>query len=208
MGFHVTGTFTGTAHAELTPLPFPEPRPIEFYDGATVNGSFSLNVVNPYFQVGGDNYAYFFNGPGSSMSVSYDIKGVHFDYSTDMAVILLDQGTGPHPLDAVTIATDFIPKYQGASFQWAGAPGSLFDAFDPNSLRLDGAGPMEFSAYFANADAKIRVSVDVAPGGWSFDTTSPVPEVSSAVMLLVGVAVLALWHAARRSGVRPRWRRA
>ena len=195
MGFHVTGSFTGTAHAELLPLPFPEPRPIEFYDGATVTGSFSLDVVNPYFQVGGDNYAYFFNGPGSSMSVSYDIKGVHFDYSSDMAVILLDKGTGPQALDTVAIGTDFIPKYQGAIFQWAAAPGSLFDALDPNSLRLDGVGPMAFGAYFANADAKIRVSVDVAPDGWSFDT-SPVPELSSAVMLLAGLAVLALWRAA------------
>jgi len=198
MGFHVTGSFTGTAHAELLPLPFPEPRPIEFYDGATVTGSFSLNVVNPYFQVGGDNYAYFFNGPGSSMTVSYDIKGVHFDYSSDMAVILLDKGTGPTPSDTVMIATDFIPKYQGAIFQWAAAPGSLFDPFDPNSLRLDATAPIAFSAYFANADAKIRVSVDVAPDGWSFDTTSPVPELSSAVMLLVGLAVLALWRAVAR----------
>jgi len=197
MGFHVTGTFTGTAHAELLPLPFPEPRPIEFYDGATVTGSFSLNVMNPYFQVGGDNYAYFFNGPGSSMSVSYDIKGVHFDYSSDMAVILLDQFTMPQPSDAVTIATDFIPKYQGASFQWSAAPGSLFDPFDPNSLRLDGVAPIAFSAYFANADAKIRVGVDVAPDGWSFDT-SPVPEASSAVLLLVGFALLAVWRVIRR----------
>jgi len=193
----VTGTFTGTAHAELLPLPFPEPRPIEFYDGATVTGSFSLNVMNPYFQVGGDNYAYFFNGPGSSMSVSYDIKGVHFDYSSDMAVILLDQFTMPQPSDAVTIATDFIPKYQGASFQWSAAPGSLFDPFDPNSLRLDGVAPIAFSAYFANADAKIRVGVDVAPDGWSFDT-SPVPEASSAVLLLVGFALLAVWRVIRR----------
>jgi len=208
MGFHVTGTFTGTAHAELTPLPFPPPRPIEFYDGATVTGSFSLNVVNPYFQVGGDNYAFFFNGPGSSMTMSYDIKGVRFDYSSDMSVILLGQATLPHPSDVVVIATDFDPKYQGAAFEWDAAPGSLFDPFDPNSLRLDGAGPIEFSAYFANAEAKIRVDVEVAQGDWTFDTTTPVPEVSSAAMMLAGVAVLALGHAARRSGLRPRRRRA
>ncbi len=198
MGFHVKGSFTGTAHAELLPLPFPESRPIEFYDGATVTGSFTLDVVNPYFQVGGDSYAYFYNGPGSSMTVSFDIKGVHFDYSSDKALILLDQFTVPQAMDAVTIATDFIPKYQGASFQWSGAPGSLFDPFDPNSLRLGGAGPSAFNAHFANADAKIDVSVIVATGGWHFDTTSPVPELSSAVMLLAGMAVLAAWRVVRR----------
>jgi hypothetical protein len=198
MGFHVTGTFTGTAHASYTAIPIPPPRPIEFYDGATVTGSFSLDVVNPYFQVGGDNYAYFFNGPGSSMTMSFDIKGVRFDYSSDMSVILLDNGPVSNPSDTVMVATDFHPKFQGASFQWMAAPGSLFDPFDPNTLRLDGAGPIGFDAYFANADAKIAVNVDVAPGGWTFDTTSPVPEVSSAAMLLAGMAVLLLWRVAVR----------
>ena len=194
MGFHVTGTFTGTAHAELLPLPFPEPRPIEFYEGATVTGSFSLNVVNPSFQVGGSDYAFFINGPGSSMTVSYEIKGVHFDYSSDASVIELDSGS---IVDSVSVLTDFIPKYQGASFGWTASHGSLFGAFDPNSLRLAPADSMVFGTGFANAEAKVVVGVDVAAGGWTFDT-SPVPEVSSAAMLLAGCALLAFWSAMRR----------
>ena len=197
MGFHVTGSFTGTAQAQLLPLPFPEPRPIEFYEGATVTGSFSLDVVNPSFQVGGADYAYFINGPGGSMSVSYDIKGVHFDYSSDAAVILLQGATTPGSSEMVSVSTDFMPKYQGAAFGWTASPGSLFDLLDPNSLRLDPAASITFDTGFANADAKVRVGVDVAADGWTFDT-SPVPEVSSAAMLLVGCAVLALWRAVHR----------
>ena len=42
-----TGSFTGIASAEQLPLNFPPPLPASYYDGATVTGTFDINVVAP-----------------------------------------------------------------------------------------------------------------------------------------------------------------
>jgi len=62
--FYLSGSFPATAQAETLPLKLRRPRPESFYDGAPVSGSFALNLPDPQFQVGGDGFAYFWNGNG------------------------------------------------------------------------------------------------------------------------------------------------
>jgi hypothetical protein len=188
MAFHVSGSFSGIVHADALPLPFPPPRPIGYYDGAAVNGTFSVNLVAPHFQVGGDGYAYFVNGDGGAFSLSYDIRDEHFSYSADHSVIELRNPAGPSGMQSATFLTDFMPKYLGGWFDLIAPPDSLFSGLDVNTLHLDpGATPI-FKTSFADAPAGIRVEVEV--GAVHFDA-APVPEPSTVTMLLVGCVLMA-----------------
>jgi len=196
MAFHVSGSFSGIAHASELPLPFPAPRPIGYYDGSAVTGTFSLDVVNPTFQVGGTGYAYYVNGPGSSYSVTYDIKDQHFAYTADASVILLDNPAGGAGGQSATFLTDFIPKYQGAIFSFTGMSGSLFTGLDPSSLHLDSSALPEFGTAFANAAEKIWVGVEVS--AVHFDAAA-VPEPTTVAMLLAGCLLMACFARRRAS---------
>ena len=188
MAFHVSGSFSGIVHASELPLPFPAPRPIGYYDGAAITGTFSIDVVNPTFQVGGADYAYYVNGPGSMFSLAYDIKDQHFSYSTDASVILLSDPAGSAGGQSATFLTDFMPKYEGGSFTLSGAASSLFSGLDPASLHLHPGEAIDFGTSFASSTEKIWVDVEVS--AVHFDAV-PVPEPATVAMLLVGFALMA-----------------
>jgi len=188
MAFHVSGSFSGIVHADALPLPFPPPRPVSYYDGAAVNGTFSVDLVAPHFQVGGDGYAYFVNGDGGAFSLGYDIRDEHFSYSAEHSVVLLLDPSGSSGMQSATFLTDFMPKYLGGWFELTATPGGLFSGLDVNTLHLDpGAAPI-FQTGFADSSAGIRVQVEV--GAVHFDPM-PVPELSTVNMLMVGCLVLA-----------------
>jgi len=194
MAFHVSGSFSGIVHAEALPLPFPPPRPVSYYDGAAVSGAFSVDLVAPHFQVGGDGYAYFVNGDGGAFSLSYDIRDEHFSYSAEHSVISLLDPSGSSGMQSATFLTDFMPKYLGGWFELVGPPGSLFSGLDVNTLHLDAAAPPIFNTRFADAPAGIRVEVEV--GTVHFDA-APVPEPATVAMLLVGCVLLACFRRLR-----------
>jgi hypothetical protein len=202
--FSLSGSFSGTVEATQLPLNFTPPLPEAYYDGAAITGSFAIEVPNPTFQTGGDNFAYYLNGSGGSLSLSYTIKDQHFDYAVgppDSSVILLNGASSPGSFQSAVFLTDFTPKYQGASFELSGP--ALFGGLDPNTLQFDPNAPPVFRTSFANAGAEMGFSVDVSQV--AFNATPPVPEPSTYALFMAGAALLA-WQQRRR--LRPGLRRA
>ena len=192
--FFIGGSFSGIAQAEQLPLGFPPPHPESYYDGAPITGSFEVFVPNPQPQSPGSGY--FLNTDGW-LSLSYTIKNETFSFfvgSPDPSsgslpsVILLQASSASSPVQSVSFLTDFVPKYDGASFQLTGPPGSLFDGLDANTLRFDPSHPPLFGTSFASASAEMQFSIDVTQV--SFRTLAPVPEPATTALLLAGVALL------------------
>lgn len=201
--FYLSGSFSGIAQADPLPLGFTPPRPESYYDGAPVTGTFSVFVPDPQFQTGGDDFAYFLNGNGGWLSLSYTIKDASFDFfvgtpdpssSNLPSVLLLQAPGGPSSFQSVLFLTDFMPKYQGASFELDGPAGSLFDQLDPATLRVDPAAPPTLVTSFSSADASMHVTIDV--GHAMFRTISPVPEPATGTLLIAGCALL-VWYRRR-----------
>jgi len=192
--FFIGGSFSGIAQAERLPLGFPPPHPESYYDGAPITGSFEVFVPNPQPQSPGSGY--FLNTDGW-LSLSYTVKNETFSFfvgSPDPAsgrlpsVILLQPPSPFSPMQSALFLTDFMPKYNGASFQLTGPPGSLFDGLDANTLRFDPSNPPLFGTSFASASAEMQFNVDVTQV--SYRTLTPVPEPTTAALLLAGIALL------------------
>lgn len=203
---HVSGSFSGIAQADPLPLGFEPPRPESYYDGAPVTGTFDAFVPDPQFQVGGADYAYFLNGNGGWLSLSYTIKDAHFSFFVGTpnppgaglpSVLLLIAPSASDPFQTVVFLTDFMPKYDGASFELRGPAGSLFDGLDASTLRFDAAAPPQFGTSFASSSAAMRIAVDV--GQVVFRTTA-VPEPGTCALMLAGLGAVGL---AARRGFRP-----
>ena len=205
-GFSISGSFSGIANADVLPLGSEPPRPESYYDGAAVSGTFELVVPAPQFQTGGSDFAYFLN-PGGLLALNYTIRDESFSFvvTSDAAadpatagVILLGASSPTNPLQTATFLTDFTPKYNGASFQLTGAPGSLFDGLDASTLHSPTSPPL-FATQFSSSVAQMHVMVDVSDVTFTGITpTVPVPEPASAALLAIGLVVLAGWSAARR----------
>ena len=202
-GFSISGSFSGIANADVLPLGSEPPRPESYYDGAAVTGTFELLVPAPQFQTGGSDFAYFLN-PGGLLALNYTIRDESFsfvvtsDAASDPAtagVILLGASSPTNPLQTATFLTDFTPKYNGASFQLSGAPGSLFDGLDASTLHSPTSPPL-FATQFSSSTALMHVMVDVSDV--TFAGVTPVPEPASAVMLAIGLVVLMLLEVRRR----------
>jgi hypothetical protein len=208
--FYLSGSFSGTAQAEGLPLNFTPPRPESFYDGAVVSGTFEVHVPDPQFQVGSDSHAYYLNGNGGWLSLTYDIKDARFQFRvdtppptfpTDASVILLTPALGADSFQSVMFLTTFMPKYDGASFQLRGPSGSLFDGLDATTLRFPTGTPPAFSTGFSSSEANMRVTVDVSQV--TFQNTSPVPEPGTTVLFLAGCCALLAWRKLYQRAFRP-----
>ena len=198
-GFSISGSFSGIANADVLPLGSEPPRPESYYDGAAVTGTFELTMPAPQFQTGGSDFAYFLN-PGGLLALNYTIRDESFSFvvTSDAAtsgVILLGASSPTNPLQTATFLTDFTPKYNGASFQLSGAPGSLFDGLDASTLHSPTSPPL-FATQFSSSIAQMHVTVDVSDV--TFASAAPVPEPASAVMLAIGLVVLMLLQVRRR----------
>jgi hypothetical protein len=202
---YVSGSFSGIAQADPLPLGFEPPRPESYYDGALVTGSFGAFVPDPQFQVGGADYAYFLNGNGGWLSLSYTIKDAHFDFFVGTpdpssaglpSVLLLNAPSDSNPFQTVLFLTDFMPKYDGASFELRGPAGSLFDGLDASTLRFDAANPPLFSTGFASSSAAMRIAVDVRQVVFQ---TTPVPEPETCALMLAGLGAVG-WAVRRGFG--------
>ncbi|HZE92785.1 MAG TPA: PEP-CTERM sorting domain-containing protein [Rhizobacter sp.] len=201
--FALSGSFSGTADATQLPLNFTPPHPESYYDGAPITGTFAVNVPDPQFQVGGDGYAYFLNGNGGTFSVSYTVKGQHFDYfvgspdpSTGQlpSIILLGQAPAPSTFQTALFLTDFMPKYQGASFELSDPNGALFSHLDAGTLHVDPNAPPAFHTSFANASAEMAFSIDI--NKLIYQLAPPVPEPATHVLFAAGCGLLA-WQRRR-----------
>lgn len=194
--FTLSGSFSGIAEAETLPLGFTPPRPASYYDGASVVGTFEFDVLDPVFQAGdAASYAYYLNGNGGSMTVSYTIKDAHFSYVASPSVILLEGATGSSSITSVLLLTDVQPKYEGATLELQGPAGSLFDGLDASTLHVDPSEPPLLATNFSNAEASMHITVDVAEV--AFQTMPEVPEPSSAALLAIGVSSLWWWRRRR-----------
>jgi len=202
-GFSISGSFSGIANADVLPLGSEPPRPESYYDGAAVSGTFELVVPAPQFQTGGSDFAYFLN-PGGLLALNYTIRDESFSFvvtsdagadPTTSGVILLGASSPTSPLQTATFLTDFTPKYNGASFQLTGAPGSLFDGLDASTLHSPTSPPL-FATQFSSSIAQMHVMVDVSDV--TFTGVTPVPEPASAALLAIGLVVLMLLEVRRR----------
>lgn len=196
------GTFAGIASAEPLPLNFPPPRPIDDYDGATITGSFEVNVPDPEFHMGSDDgsFAYFLNGRGGFLSMTFRVLGEQFDIhqaspppgSSDFpSIILLSDGGGG--AQSAQFLTDFRPRYGGGILTLSGPTGSLFTGLDASTLHLDPDTLPSLQAYFADSRAGMTISFEAT--SVAFGLATPVPEAPAVWMGLAGLALVA---AARR----------
>lgn len=194
------GTFAGIASAEPLPLNFPPPRPIDDYDGATITGSFEVNVPDPVFYQGTGSYAYFLNGNGGYLSMSFRILGEQFDIhrasplpgSSDLPSLIVLDGGGASTQTAQFL-TDFRPRFGGGILTLTGPTGSLFTGLDASTLHLDPDALPSVQAYFADSRAGMTISFEAT--SVNFDLATPVPEAPAVWMGLAGLALVA---AARR----------
>lgn len=208
--FYLSGSFSGTAQADGLPLSFTPPRPESFYDGAPVSGTFEVNVPDPQFQVGDDSSAYYLNGNGGWLSLTYKIKDAEFQFRvdtpppdgmpTDASVVRLS-ATGADSFQSVQFLTSFMPKYDGGSFTLRGPAGSLFDGTDATTLRFPPGTPPVFTTGFSSSEANMRVTIDVSQV--TFQSTSPVPEPGTTVLFLAGLCALLAWRTLRQRAFRP-----
>jgi hypothetical protein len=197
-GFSISGSFTGIANADVLPLGSEPPRPESYYDGAAVNGTFELVVPAAQYQTGGSEFAYFLN-PGGLLSLHYTIRDESFSFVVSSAdptagVILLQSPSTPGAFQTATFLTDFTPKYNGASFELSGPPGSLFDGLDATTLHQPSSPPL-FGTHFASSTAQMSVDIDVADV--RFGGVTPVAEPATYAMFVAGLAMLAGWGRGR-----------
>lgn len=195
-GARFTGTFEGIATAVGLPLNFEPPRPVSYYDGAPLTGTFDIfvpdatpNQISPF------EWGNFLNGNGGYFSMSVDVKDAHFDvFQGDV-----DPASGAFPSvfwlssgddwQFVQFMTDFQPKYSGGIVTLRGPRGSLFNGLDPSTLHLDPGALPTMSGYLADADASIRLTWEAT--AVSFQLAAPVPEPAPLLLLALGGGVLA-----------------
>jgi len=191
--FFVGGTFTGIVQAETLPLNFEPPHPASWYDGATVTGRFEVCVPDP--QPAGD---YALNA-GGWLALSYTIRGETFAFRVDASdplagnapsVILLTPAWRDGGPQRVDFLTEFMPRYDGASFGLSGPPGSLFDGVDPTTLHLDADHPPGFDTGFASSTAEMRFAITTT--AFTIAALAPVPEPADGALLLAGIAGLSI----------------
>lgn len=191
--FRFGGSFSGTVHAERLPLGFEPPHAASYYEGAPVSGTFEVHAPAPEFQTGSNDHAYFLNNHGGWLSITYKIKGENFDFlvksnDLDASVILLQRPAAQNPTQSIFFATDFMPKYEGASFALSGPDGSLFDGLTVGTFHIDPDALPGFSTSFASSHASMRFSIGVNQATFQM---SAVPEPSGTVFLIpMGIALV------------------
>jgi hypothetical protein len=201
--FHVSGTFSGTTWADYAYWTEPRP-PLSYYQGAPATGTFDIFVPAPVHHpvADPDDRSYWVNGAGGYLSMTFDIRGEHFEvfqgtpsepWAFPSIILLSDYGT---TTQTVNFMTDFMPKYGGGSASITGPQGSLFDDHDATTLRARAGDPLTFHFGFVSSELGYRFGFDNLDVRWAA-VAAPVPEPATAALLLVG---LALVGAARRAG--------
>ena len=196
VAIEITGSFSGVATARTLPLGLPPPRPVSDYDGQRVEGSFRVNLPDPVFHQGDETSAYFLNGNGGSLLLTFGILGERFSelkgsepgtpWPGEVPVILFGRSASQQ---SVSFQTDFRPRYGGAIFGFSGPADSLFDGLDIGTLRVDPTAPLRFSAYMSIPEASMTLSVDA--DRFTFRVSPPVPEAPAAWTLAAGLTLLA-----------------
>ena len=188
-GLSYAGSFSGTVEASGLPLGFEPPHPASYWNGAAVNGSFEVRLVDPQYQFGADPHIGFVD-PSGYLRLTYLINGQTFQYEAGMVPgsistpsIELNQSGATQQVE---FRTSFQPKYYGGGISFVG-PG-LFTDFDPLSIALAN-GNAVFSTSFADPTAEMSFAVDVARVSYSM--VGVVPEPSTFALFALGALVLA-----------------
>jgi len=187
------GTFAGTVRlAQFLPHTHFAPHPASYYEGATVTGTFAIQVVDPQREYMEDGFAAYREYFGA-LSLSYTLKGVNYG---------LDKVPGATTFLALGSSTPDYPYQQlyvetvGGSFGLIGPPGSLFSGLDPTTLHFDPAVAYTGHNSLFSDLAQMTFYVDITKV--NFKMASAVPEPSTGALLLVGGALLVGWSRLRR----------
>jgi hypothetical protein len=188
--FSTSGTFSGIVHASELPYQHEVPRPASYYDGAALTGRFDVFAPDPNADGVGS-----FNTGGGWIDLSFTLRGETFAYraggapdSLHPGSISLGTASPAFPHQSMEFATDVIRKFDGAALELIGPAGSLFGSIDPAGWLVDTTQAFTLIADFTSPQA--WMSFSVSTGDVHFDSTSPVPEPSSAAGLLLGLGLL------------------
>jgi len=197
----IGGTFSGIASVRQLPLNFTPPHPMSYYEGATVTGSFEVFAPNPQPVSFSDSSFY---NLGGWLSLSYTVSGETFTYLKEStrppgspSILILSPSGAGHALQSVFFATDWTTRYDGASIELSGMPGSLFEGIDVATLHFDPSQPLSMHTGMSSSAAEMRMDVDVRQ--FTVRSLNAVPEPAPAALLVLGLALLCAsrWRVSR-----------
>ena len=192
--------FSGTSLVSQT-VQFP-PMPVSWYDAQPVTGWFEVEIADATPAVPDRPDGPYWNN-GGSQRASFTLRGERFDFFGDASDPGVIEFYNYDVFGHQQLNFRSNPSAMGTSYFFGitDPTRSLYDTYDPASINILPGAPYSFITSFSDREAGILVHMVLDQ--MNFRVLSPVPEPSTALLLLGGGVALLGWQRRRKAAIDP-----